>query len=1478
MEPIYKYFRSFVAFNAILWLAAVSLWKQTAGEPVHLMSVTPTPFVSNAVDPAQFICLLSDPDTAKLNEITTGRHITRGTSSALNTLDLPSRTTSSTDNALNKRTTTIPTTTTAFGIGEVQGVFYCEASNSHGVPTRVPVTILRGDQTHFEPLDGQFTVTANVGESVTLGVRILTSNTPSAVNPSTDVRWQKHADTPDGYITFDQSRFTSTADSSSFPINPVTVSDNGVYASYWRDYRQSFRFSLIRLIVRECPAGKWGPPTCISICDNCYNGGICYDKSGECVCRAGFTGPDCLTACGQDRFGWDCEHQCGANSAVAACPYSVFCMPDPAGCSCIPGWKGIRCNDVCVDGEFGAGCTETCHCTSGVICNRFTGDCATGNCATGWSGAGCQVPDDCPTGYWGRNCSGKCGCENCNQDTGSCLLASECLPGFAGPNCDRECHCLTGPSCVDRMTAKCPADDNTGLSLCEPGYMSVTGINLDNCAHYEGCFADCTKTCHCQGGVDYCNPVTGECTPAPDGKTCKDAWSGTSCQTDINECQSNPCVNGQCRNEINQYTCSCFDGWTGINCDINIDECASGPCQNGGACFDHINGYICQCIAGWTGTHCEINFDECASGPCVNGACVDQVNGYVCQCIAGWTGIRCDINFDECASGPCQNGGVCFDQVNGYVCQCIAGWTGIRCDINIDECASGPCQNGGACFDQVNGYVCQCIAGWTGTRCDIILPRLTEAPTIVPGSVGATSVTIQLNTWNPAAGDTGDGPVIGYKIYYAELPTGIRMLGGFIHQTQSPTVPVTITSLQPGTEYVIQVSAVREGPGGEGLPSPIVVVTTLPITTPSPSTSSPLITASPPSTSAPRRTTTAIPATLTVETSEETSITISWVRLMETNETIRFYHIVHRAIDKPYEEYFQPTRSSTFLLPVNDQAQTVFVYLLDDLEPSTLYEILVSPVVDSGQGEPEILEVYTRGASDIPNPSTPTVLTSSDTTITITFPALESKYLVSYKFGVENIDPISKREAPSFSDNGDAYITASISKFEYDGKFTIGDGKVYGKDHNLPLEKGEKYNIYVGASSGLNENEVVKWSAVPLVAAASSSRQSSVSATVGGVVSVTVVIIIVIIIVLVILKRRRDHQNGPANETTRQKTGKTKTEVHRYENQIFNANDEEYEDLDDPGYEDVTSSKWDISWDNLNLSGKILGKGNFGEVQLARVWINDKWIKAAVKTLKEGTPESERTLFKDEFDTMTKVGHHPNVVNILGSCEHEGSLYVVLEYVPHGNLRKFLRKSRKEAQQKDEDVLSQLAPEQLLKFGIDVAKAMKHIANCGIIHRDLAARNILVGRGLTAKVADFGMSRDDDIYVQTSSRRVPTRWLSIESLTRKTYTTKSDVWSFGILLWEIATFGGTPYAGMETKHLAYHLTTEGYRMPKPDNCEHEMYDLMRQCWQEDPDDRPTFAAIVGILNDMSSKEKIYMSTHYLKNFHHAAISLDRDDK
>ncbi|XP_038061929.1 uncharacterized protein LOC119732441 [Patiria miniata] len=271
---------------------------------------------------------------------------------------------------------------------------------------------------------------------------------------------------------------------------------------------------------------------------------------------------------------------------------------------------------------------------------------------------------------------------------------------------------------------------------------------------------------------------------------------------------------------------------------------------------------------------------------------------------------------------------------------------------------------------------------------------------------------------------------------------------------------------------------------------------------------------------------------------------------------------------------------------------------------------------------------------------------------------------------------------------------------------------------------------------------------------------------------------------------------------------------------------------------------WGIPWSDLIVEERVLGIGNFGEVRSGTVRKDGDVNRAAIKMLTGHVSACDRDDFMDELRTKACIGYHPNIVQLLGTCQRKGVLYVALEYLPYGDLRSYLRTARSQSDS-DEEALSS---DQLVKFALDVAKGMEHLAKAGVIHRNLAARSILIGNGLVAKVSDFSPSRGEN--VETSRRRVPLRRLSVESVRHQLYTSQSDVWSFGILLWEIATFGGTPYPAVSNDLLAETIR-RGYRMPKPDNCHEKIYAVMRECWDEDPNKRPTFADLVYTLSDMA---------------------------
>uniref|UniRef100_A0A671PHF4 receptor protein-tyrosine kinase n=1 Tax=Sinocyclocheilus anshuiensis TaxID=1608454 RepID=A0A671PHF4_9TELE len=304
-----------------------------------------------------------------------------------------------------------------------------------------------------------------------------------------------------------------------------------------------------------------------------------------------------------------------------------------------------------------------------------------------------------------------------------------------------------------------------------------------------------------------------------------------------------------------------------------------------------------------------------------------------------------------------------------------------------------------------------------------------------------------------------------------------------------------------------------------------------------------------------------------------------------------------------------------------------------------------------------------------------------------------------------------------------------------------------------------------------------------------------------------------------------------------------------------------------------TYPKWEFPRKNLVL-GKTLGEGEFGKVVKATAFrLKGKagYTTVAVKMLKENASHSELRDLLSEF-TLLKQVNHPHVIKMYGACSQDGPLYLIVEYAKYGSLRNFLRESRKVGpsymgndanrnssylENPDERALTM---GDLISFAWQSSRGMQYLAEMKLVHRDLAARNVLVAEGRKMKISDFGLSRDvyeEDSYVKRSKGRIPVKWMAIESLFDHIYTTQSDVWSFGVLLWEIVTLGGNPYPGIAPERL-FNLLKTGYRMEKPENCTDEMYNLMLRCWKQEPDKRPTFSDISKELEKMMVKSRDYL--------------------
>ncbi|XP_066299172.1 uncharacterized protein [Branchiostoma lanceolatum] len=291
---------------------------------------------------------------------------------------------------------------------------------------------------------------------------------------------------------------------------------------------------------------------------------------------------------------------------------------------------------------------------------------------------------------------------------------------------------------------------------------------------------------------------------------------------------------------------------------------------------------------------------------------------------------------------------------------------------------------------------------------------------------------------------------------------------------------------------------------------------------------------------------------------------------------------------------------------------------------------------------------------------------------------------------------------------------------------------------------------------------------------------------------------------------------------------------------------------------------WEIPRSSLKL-GRRLGRGQFGEVRLGKVRNRGVRTTVAVKTLRDSASDSDKKDLLGELEILVTVGRHDNIISLVGACTKDDPLTIVVEYAPNGCLRDWLKTNSAEAMnseyQNQPDPASDLPMEQLIQFGIDVSAGMSHLAAMQCVHRDLAARNILLGKNLVAKVSDFGLSRDiyeSEEYVKTAKSKLPLRWMAYESLFYSVYTTQSDVWSFGVLLWEIMTMGHLPYEGMKGKQMM-DIIKDGGRLEKPLHCPDELFALMEDCWKTLSEDRPTFPQLKINLERIIQSHKTYAS-------------------
>ncbi|XP_037347072.2 macrophage-stimulating protein receptor-like isoform X1 [Pungitius pungitius] len=280
---------------------------------------------------------------------------------------------------------------------------------------------------------------------------------------------------------------------------------------------------------------------------------------------------------------------------------------------------------------------------------------------------------------------------------------------------------------------------------------------------------------------------------------------------------------------------------------------------------------------------------------------------------------------------------------------------------------------------------------------------------------------------------------------------------------------------------------------------------------------------------------------------------------------------------------------------------------------------------------------------------------------------------------------------------------------------------------------------------------------------------------------------------------------------------------------------------------------------------QIIGKGHFGTVYHGYLIDSNKQeTHCAVKSLNRITDLREVDQFLREGIIM-KGFHHPNILSLLGILlPKEGLPLVVLPYMKHGDVRHFIRSEKRNPTVKD-----------LIGFGLQVATGMEYLAQKKFVHRDLAARNCMLDETFTAKVADFGMARDiyDKEYYSIQDHKqvkLPVKWMAIESLQTQKFTIKSDVWSYGILLWELLTRGASPYPSVDPYDITHYLL-KGRRLPQPQFCPNTLYSVMLTCWDPEPECRPSFSSLVTEVHQILSS---LVGEHYI-NLKVTYVNLDQ---
>merc|ERR1719458_1351340 len=282
----------------------------------------------------------------------------------------------------------------------------------------------------------------------------------------------------------------------------------------------------------------------------------------------------------------------------------------------------------------------------------------------------------------------------------------------------------------------------------------------------------------------------------------------------------------------------------------------------------------------------------------------------------------------------------------------------------------------------------------------------------------------------------------------------------------------------------------------------------------------------------------------------------------------------------------------------------------------------------------------------------------------------------------------------------------------------------------------------------------------------------------------------------------------------------------------------------------LTLDEWEIPRDRVVINRK-LGEGAFGTVYGGEAFFDEKgWVAVAVKTLKTGSTVEEKLDFLGEADMMKRFDHK-NIVKLLGVCTRNEPIYTVMEFMLYGDLKTYLLARRHLVNERNREEFDEVSNRRLTSMALDISRGLSYLAELKYVHRDLACRNCLVNSTRVVKLADFGMTRpmfENDYYRFSRKGMLPVRWMAPESLADGLFTPASDIWSYGVLLYEMITFGSFPFQGLSNNQVLEHVKS-GNTLSIPSGIKNQLETLLKSCWSKTPTQRPTASEVVELLSN-----------------------------